>query len=193
MKKFLTLATLISLLALGCTKQQSTQSVTAYTDPSTTSRRTVDYTNPDPTWIQVISPILKAAIWGSQFVPAGYAPGVNGPYDADGKVIVLDTTVVVKWHLHVGLRNFNSQLKADVVDYRYFYINGVQTAPKPIPNGGVQGDYDFIDTVKIIRNGYYNGYFPSETNYNWNGITPGVHSKATNGWIDNPFFVGILK
>jgi hypothetical protein len=190
MKKLMTLI-LLSVVMFSCTKQP--QSVTAYTDPSTTARGTVDYTNPNPTWTQVTSPILKAAIWGAQWVPVGYTAGVAGPYDADGKVIVLDTTVVVKWHLHVGLRNFNSLLKADVIDYRYFYINGVQTAPKPIPNGGVQGDYDFIDTVKIIRNGYYNGYFPSETNYNWNGVTPGIHSKATNGWINNPFFVGILK
>ena len=191
MKRFLTLATLISLLALGCTKES--QQVTAYTNPSTTARQSVDYTNPNPTWTQVTSPILKAAIWSAYFVPVNYGVGIAGPYDADNKVVVLDTTVVVTWHLHVGLRNFNAQLKADVVDYRYFYINGVQTAPKLIPNGGVMGDYDFVDTINIIRNGYYNGYFPSETNYNWNGITPGVHSKATNGWINNPFFVGILK
>ena len=190
MKKLIALL-LLSVVMFSCEKQQPTQ-ITAYTDPTTTARKAVDYTNPNPTWTQVTSPILKAPIWGG-FVPVGFAPGVPGPYDADGKVIVSDTTVVVRWHLHVGLRNFNAQLKADVIDYRYFFINGVQTAPKPIPNGGVMGDYDFIDTVKIIANGYYNGYFPSETNYNWNGVTPGIHSKATNGWIDNPFFVGVLK
>lgn len=175
----------------SCQKQPVTESVTV--DNTLTARKAVDYTNPNPTWTQVISPILKPAIWGAQWVPAGFGVGVVGPYDTDNKVIVPDTTVVVRWHLHVGLRNFNSQLKDDVIDYRYFYINGVQTSTKLIPNGGIMGDYDFIDTVKIIRNGYYNGYFPSETNYNWNGITPGIHSKATNGWIDNPFFVGILK
>jgi len=190
MKKLLLLLPIIAVIAFYSCKKDIV--VPTEEQSTLTARQTVNYTNPNPTWTQVTSPILKAPIWGG-FVPVGFAPGVPGPYDADNKVIVPDTTVVVKWHLHVGLRNFNAQLKADVIDYRYFYINGVQTAPKPIPNGGVQGDYDFIDTVKIIRNGYYNGYFPSETNYNWNGVTPGIHSKATNGWIDNPFFVGILK
>ena len=188
MKQLMTLVLLV--LLLGCKKDETTTQT--QDNISLTARRTVDYTNPNPTWTQVTSPILKAPIWGG-FVPVGFAPGVPGPYDADGRVIVLDTTIVVKWHLHVGLRNFNAQLKADVIDYRYFYINGVETPHILIPNGGVMGDYDFIDTVKIIANGYYNGYFPSEINYNWNGVTPGIHSKATNGWIDNPFFVGILK
>jgi hypothetical protein len=190
MKKLLLLLPIIAVIAFYSCKKDVV--VPTEEQSTLTARQTVNYTNPNPTWTQVTSPILKAPIWGG-FVPVGFAPGVPGPYDADNKVIVLDTTVVVKWHLHVGLRNFNAQLKADVIDYRYFFINGVQTAPKPIPNGGVMGDYDFIDTVKIIANGYYNGYFPSETNYNWNGVTPGIHSKATNGWIDNPFFVGILK
>ena len=193
MKKLLFIVPFCLLSIFACNKETVETPLTASETISLTGKGSVDYTNPNPTWIQVVSPILLSAKWAAQWVPTGFSAGVVGPYDVDNKVIVSDTTVVVKWHLHVGLRNFNAQLKADVVDYIYFYINGVQTAPKFTPNGGVMGDYDFIDTVTIIRNGYYNSYFPTETNYNWNGITPGIHSKATNGWINSPFFVGILK
>jgi hypothetical protein len=132
------------------------------------------------------------AKWGAKFVPAGYTAGIYAPF-TNGKVIIQDTTIVLKWHLHVGLRNFNALLKPDIIDYRYIEVNAIEVYRKPIPNGGVMGDYDFQDTIKVIRNGYYNGYFPSDSLYNWNAINGGIHSKATNGWIDNPFFAGILK
>ena len=158
-----------------------------------TAKGTVDYTNPDPTWIQVTSPIFMKAKWYAQFVPTGYTAGISGAYDSDNKIIIPDSIVIIKWHLHVGLRNFNTQLKPDVIDYRYIQTNALEVFKKSIPNGGVQGDYDFIDTVKIARVGYYNSYFPNETAYNWNSIAPGVHSSATNWWVDSPFFTGILK
>ena len=163
MKKLLFILSIIAMISFYSCKKEAVVPVEE-TSSNLTSKGSVDYTNPNPTWTQVISPLLLSAKWSAQWVPTGFGAGVVGPYDSDSKVIVSDTTVVIRWHLHVGLRNFNSQLKADVVDYRYFYINGVQTAPKFIPNGGVMGDYDFIDTVKVIRNGYYNSYFPTETN-----------------------------
>ena len=192
MKKLMTLL-LLSVVMFSCEKQQ-TQSTTAYTDPTTTAKSgTVNYTNPNPTWIQVTSPALLPAKWSAYFVPAGYTAGVSAPQD-NNIVPNPDTTVVVKWHLHVGLRNFNSLLKPDVIDYREYIVNALYTNRKPIPNGGVMGDYDFIDTVTIVRNGYCNAYFLPYNiglGYNWNSITPQVHSAATNGTLYSIFWVGV--
>ena len=160
---------------------------------SLTSKATVDYTNPNPTWVQITSPIFKKAKWYTQFVPAGYTAGISGTYDSDNIINIPDGTVIIKWHLHVGLRNLNTQLKPDVIDYRYIETNALQVFKKTIPNGGVMGDYDFIDTINIARVGYYNNYFPNDTLYNWNTINPGIHSSATNCWLDNAFYATILK
>jgi hypothetical protein len=189
----------ITVFLFSCSKDP--QSVTAYTDPATTARQVVDYTNPNPTWIQITSPILRPAIWGTKWVPVGFTAGLPGPYNTTQKFQIYDTTVVMKWHLHVGLRNFNAQLKPDVIDYRFFYINGDgEKFKKLIPNGGVMGDYDFIDTIKIDNWGYYNsmydprmGYDSTNLLYDWNGITPEIHSKATNGWLGDALMTKFLR
>ena len=186
---------MLTLVLFSCKKQELNNDIISNLDNTVVSKGSTtgaNYTNPDPTWTQVTSPILMPATWNAQFVPLGYTAGLPTPNysSTGGKVIVQDATIVIKWHLHVGLRNFNSQLKPDVVDYRSFYINGLDTIHKAIPNRGGMGDYDFIDTIKISRNGYYN-FYNLGAGYNWNGITPYVHSSATNTFINNPFFVGI--
>jgi len=200
MKKISTLLLALFLLVTGCTKQES-KTQTENDISSQTSRRVVDYTNPNPTWIQVTSPILRPAIWGTKWVPVGFTAGLPGPYNTTQKFQIYDTTVVMKWHLHVGLRNFNAQLKPDVIDYRFFYINGDgQKFKKPIPNGGVMGDYDFIDTIKIDNWGYYSSYYTPQMGYDssyslydWNGITPEIHSSATNGWLGDALMTKFLR
>jgi len=200
MKKISTLLLALFLLVTGCTKQES-KTQTENDISSQTSRRVVDYTNPNPTWIQVTSPILRPAIWGTKWVPVGFTAGLPGPYNTTQKFQIYDTTVVMKWHLHVGLRNFNAQLKPDVIDYRFFYINGDgEKFKKTIPNGGVMGDYDFIDTIKIDNWGYYSSYYTPQMGYDssyslydWNGITPEIHSSATNGWLGDALMTKFLR
>jgi hypothetical protein len=190
----------VTVFLFGCIKENLTTTQDETT--SLTSRRVVDYTNPNPTWIQITSPILRPAIWGTKWVPVGYTAGLPGPYNTTQKFQIYDTTVVIKWHLHVGLRNFNAQLKPDVIDYRFFYINGDgEKFKKTIPNGGVMGDYDFIDTIKIDNWGYYNSMYDprmgngDSTNllYDWNGITPEIHSSATNGWLGDALMTKFLR
>jgi hypothetical protein len=164
------------------------------------SQRTRDYRNPDPTWIQVSSPILLSPRWGGQTLP-GFAPGIAGPYDADGKVNLPDTFIIITWHLHVGLRyTQGGKWKPDVIDYRYYNMNAIEQDKKLIPNGGVMGDYDFTDTVRIPRLGYYSGYFTPQSGYDssyllydWNAVDPTIHSKATNGFLSCPFFASTPK
>jgi len=199
MKKLSMVLLAILCVIASCQKQEVTE--TASTDNTQlTSRRVVDYTNPNPTWIQITSPILRPAIWGG-FTPVGFTAGLPGPYNTTQKFQIYDTTVVIKWHLHVGLRNFNAQLKPDVIDYRFFYINGDgQDFRKSIPNGGVMGDYDFIDTIKIDKWGYYSSYYTPQMGYDssyllydWNGITPEIHSSATNGWLGDALMTKFLR
>ena len=163
------------------------------------SQQVRDYRNPDPTWIQVSSPILLSPRWGGQTLP-GFAPGIAGPYDADGKVNLPDTFIIITWHLHVGLRYSHGRWKPDVIDYRYYNMNAIQQDKKLMPNGGVMGDYDFTDTVRIPRLGYYSGYFTPESGYDssyllydWNAVDPTIHSKATNGFLSCPFFASTPK
>ena len=123
-------------------------------------------------------------------------------YNTTQQFQIYDTTIVIKWHLHVGTRYFNGKWKPDVIDYRFYYINGDgQDFKTYTPNGGVMGDYDFVDTIKIDKWGYYNWmYDPSMGNggvenllYDWNGITPTVHSAATNGWIYETLMTKYLR
>lgn len=196
-----TVAILIALTVFlfSCTKENT---FTAdKTETNSLTARTTDFRNPDPTWIQVTSPILRPARWGG-YVFAGFTAGLPGPY-SDQKFQIYDTTIVIKWHLHVGLRSASGgKWKPDVIDYRFFYINGNgQKFVKTIPNGGVQGEYDFVDTIKIDKWGYYNWmYDPSMGNggvenllYDWNGVTPSIHSLATNGWLDDPLMTKFLR
>jgi hypothetical protein len=200
MKK-LTMVLLAILCVIASCQKLQTAEIASVDNTQLTSRRVVDYTNPNPTWIQITSPILRPAIWGTKWVPVGFTAGLPGPYNTTQKFQIYDTTVVIKWHLHVGLRNFNAQLKPDVIDYRFFYINGDgQDFRKPIPNGGVMGDYDFIDTIKIDNWGYYNsmydprmGYDSTNLLYDWNGITPEIHSKETNGWLGDALMTKFLR
>jgi hypothetical protein len=200
MKKLNMVLLAILCVIASCQKLQTAEMASA-DNTHLTSRRVVDYTNPNPTWIQITSPILRPAIWGTKWVPVGFTAGLPGPYNTTQKFQIYDTTVVIKWHLHVGLRNFNAQLKPDVIDYRFFYINGDgQDFRKPIPNGGVMGDYDFIDTIKIDKWGYYNsmydprmGYDSTNLLYDWNGITPEIHSSATNGWLGDALMTKFLR
>lgn len=197
----LTMVLLAILCVFASCQKQKVAEIASSDNTLLTSRRVVDYTNPNPTWIQVTSPILRPAIWSTYFVPVGFTAGLPGPYNTTQKFQIYDTTVVIKWHLHVGLRNFNAQLKPDVIDYRFFYINGDgQKFKKSIPNGGVMGDYDFIDTVKIDKWGYYNsmydprmGYDSTNLLYDWNGITPEIHSSATNGWLGDALITKFLR
>jgi hypothetical protein len=62
------------------------------------------------------------------------------------------------------------------------------------------GDYDFTDTVRIPRRGYYSGYFTPQSGYDssyllydWNAVDPTIHSKATNGFLSCPFFASTPK
>jgi len=200
MKK-LTMVLLAILCVIASCQKLQTAEIASVDNTQLTSRRTVDYTNPDPTWIQITSPILRPAIWGTKWVPVGFTAGLPGPYNTTQKFQIYDTTVVMKWHLHVGLRNFNAQLKPDVIDYRFFYINGDgEKFKKTIPNGGVMGDYDFIDTIKIDKWGYYSSYYTPQMGYDssyslydWNGITPEIHSSATNGWLGDALMTKFLR
>ena len=199
MKRILTLVTLIGLLVLGCTKDELKTQTTQDVSTSLTAR-TVDWRNPNPTWIQVTSPTLRPAKW-NDYTFAGFTAGLPGPYNTTQKFQIYDTTIVMKWHLHVGTRYFNGKWKPDVIDYRFYYINGDgQDFKKSIPNGGVMGDYDFVDTIKIDKWGYYNwmyapnmGYDASYQLYDWNGVTPSIHSAATNGWLDDPLMTQFLR
>ena len=193
---------IIVIALFSCNKQNTNDFFTNNLDTSITSKgsqQTQDWRNPDPTWIQVTSPILRPAKWGG-YVFAGYIAGIQGTY-SDSKFQIYDSTIVIKWHLHVGRRFFNNQWKPDVIDYRHFNINALDYYQKPIPNGGIMGDYDFIDTIKIDRWGYYNSmYDPKMGNgdstnllYDWNGICPEIHSKATNGWLNDPLMSKYLK
>ena len=73
------------------------------------SKGTVDYTNPNPTWTQITSPILRPAKW-NDYTFAGFTAGLPGPYN-NQYFQIYDTTIVMKWHLHVGTRYFNGKWK----------------------------------------------------------------------------------
>lgn len=195
MKKILSIVPVLCVLAviyvastlISCKKDDV---LTAQEQPGLTGKGSVDYTNPNPTWIQVTSPLLQPAKWSAYFVPLRYTAGIQTSYK--NTVTTTFDTVVVRWHLHVGLRNFNSLLKPDVIDRSFYYINGGnggEQYSKPIPNGGVMGDYDIVDVIRIPKTGYYNGYSLG-SGFNWDGITPEIHSSATNGWLSSPFFIG---
>ena len=62
------------------------------------------------------------------------------------------------------------------------------------------GDYDFIDTIKIDNWGYYSSYYTPQMGYDssyslydWNGITPEIHSSATNGWLGDALMTKFLR
>ena len=182
--------TLIVAFLIACTKETVETPPTEAQTISVTGKGSVDYTNPNPTWIQVTAPLLQPAKWSAYFVPLGYTAGIQTSYK--NTITTTFDTVVVRWHLHVGLRNFNSLLKPDVIDRSFYYINGGnggEQYSKPIPNGGVMGDYDIVDVIRIPKTGYYNGYSLG-SGFNWDGITPEIHSSATNGWLSSPFFIG---
>ena len=175
MKKLLLFIPLVVIGFLSCEKEQV---VGVPDEIVSVAKGTVDYTNPNPTWIQVTAPILMPARWSAYFVPLGYTAGIQTTYK--NSFTTAFDTVVIRWHLHVGLRNFNSQLKPDVIDRSFYYINGGnggEQYSKPIPNKGVMGDYDIVDTIVLpIGN---------------NSVTPEIHSSATNGWLSSPFFITV--
>jgi hypothetical protein len=200
MKNLLPLSILVFTLLVGCTKDELKTQTTQDVQSSLTSR-TTDFRNPDPTWIQVTYPILRPAKWGG-YVFAGFNPGVPGPY-SEPKFQIYDTTFIMKWHLHVGLRHTQGgKWKPDVIDSRYYNINAINQDIKSLPNGGVMGDYDFVDTIRIPTNrwGYYNfyytpqmGYDASYQLYDYNGVSPEIHSSATNGFLYESMMSKFLK
>lgn len=194
MKKIIILILCLSFIYIACTKIDGYQTE----NPSLTSKGSVDYTNTNPTWIQVTAPILLESKWSAYFVAVGYTAGIPAPSysSTQGMVTLPSTTFVVKWHIHVGLRNFNSLLKPDVIDYYYYNVDAKEVKKKPMPNGGVMGDYDISDTLTLTSVGYYNGYFLPYNmgiGYNWDGVSPTIHSSATNGKLYSAFFVGTIQ
>jgi hypothetical protein len=196
MKKLTTVLLAILCVFASCQKQSVAD--TALVENTSLTSRNLDFRNPDPTWIQITSPILRPAKWSGYVLP-GFSAGLPGPYSS-AFFQIYDSSIIYKWHLHVGLRYFNGKWKPDVIDYYHYNINALYYYQKPIPNGGVQGDYDFVDTVKIQRWGWYNWMFTPQTgydstylNYDWNGANPEIHSKATNGWLDDPLITKYLR
>jgi hypothetical protein len=150
--------------------------------------QTTDCTLTNPTWIQVTSPILlkyKLSVGQERCVSPSYT-NVNivaGPYDADNKVIVSDTVVVITWHLHVGQAfKRGGSYKMDKIDQKIFIVNGTSTVKSISPLS--PGDYDFTDTVKISATGL--------TTYTTNSVSVQVHSSATNGFTYSTFLLDIL-
>ena len=182
---------LLAILCVVASCQKQPVAEMAQVDNAQLTSRNYDMRNPDPTWIQVTYPILRPAKWGG-YTFAGFSAGIVGPY-SEPKFQIYDTTFIMKWHLHVGLRHTQGgKWKPDVIDSRYYNINAVNQDIKTLPNGGVMGDYDFVDTIRIpaSRWAYYNSYYTPQMGYDasyqlydWNGVSPEIHSSATNGFL----------
>ena len=87
---------IIVIALFSCNKQNTNDFFTNNLDTSITSKgsqQTQDWRNPDPTWIQVTSPILRPAKWGG-YVFAGYIAGIQGTY-SDSKFQIYDSTIVI--------------------------------------------------------------------------------------------------
>jgi hypothetical protein len=192
----LLLALLLFILALvffSCKKELNNDIIDNLdnTIVSKGSATGVDFTNTDPTWIQMYEPMLRPASVSTKYVPLGYTAGIPAP-SFSGWATSNSDTIVVRWHIHVGLRYFNNQLKPDQVDYYYYNINARQVKKTNMPNRGAMGDYDVLDTVVLSPKGYYNSYNLG-AGYDWSGISPTIHSSATNTILDSPIFVGVKQ
>ena len=191
MKKIATLVTLISLLALGCTKE-STLTTKQTNQTQTTAKGTYNCltTTAEAASIQLLNPLSPKSWFNLSFCFTPPLQNIPNPVIyTNGDSLPVTLQIFVN-KVFVGPRN---QFIDEKIDEYFYYpcFHGYPTPYTRFPQKPAlqNGTYTFPINFKFEKKGLYNKFINlagtttnDTTLYNWDAYDFGMHSATTNGY-----------